>query len=67
MSEKMLLNAREVAALLGVHERSVRRWSMTGDFVRPIRLGRLYRWPKAAVERWIEDRNGKGRRDARAR
>ncbi len=63
MDRKLLLDAREVAALLGVHERSVRRWSMTGAFVRPVRLGRLYRWPRAAVERWLEDRNGKGRSD----
>lgn len=50
-----LLSARQVAALIGVHPRSVWRMAAAGDLPRPIRLGdRVVRWRLADLQNHIE-------------
>jgi len=50
-----LLDATAVAALLSCSRRNIYRLSDGGLMPRPIKLGRLTRWRRSEVERWIED------------
>jgi excisionase family DNA binding protein len=49
-----LLTAAEVAALLQVDVRTLRRMRHERTFPRPTRLGRSLRWKRSLVERWLE-------------
>ncbi len=67
-TDSKLGNVEEVAGMLGVSSRMVRRlWDM-GRMPRPISLGSLIRWRRDEVDQWIadgfprNDRRGKGRR-----
>ena len=51
MSDK-LLTVKEVAAWLGVSQRSVWQWSADGIIPPPIVLGRLRRWQLRDLEEW---------------
>ena len=51
--ERLLLDTAEVATLLGVSERWVRAKATTGDFPRKVKLGRLARYRRSDVERWL--------------
>ena len=42
------------AGLLGVSTRHVRRLADAGRCPAPVRLGSCVRWPRAAVEAWID-------------
>lgn len=48
-----LLDAKQVAATLAVSVRHVRRLADGGDLPRPVRLGKLIRWRRQEIERWI--------------
>jgi excisionase family DNA binding protein len=50
-----LLDVRAVARLLGCSERMVYRQSDAGRMPAPVKLGRLTKWRRAELERWIED------------
>ncbi|MGO9597026.1 MAG: helix-turn-helix transcriptional regulator [Isosphaeraceae bacterium] len=50
---KTLLNAEEVAAMLGVSERTLWRLLSAGRVPKPVRFGRSTRWRLADVEEWI--------------
>jgi predicted DNA-binding transcriptional regulator AlpA len=62
-----LLTAKELAAALGVHERTCWRLAAMaeagqGDFPRPLRIGpRLIRWRLADVEAYLAALAGGGR------
>jgi prophage regulatory protein len=49
-----LLNVKEVAAILKVSVRTVKRHVTKGIFPRPIEFGRNVRWDIADVESFIE-------------
>jgi excisionase family DNA binding protein len=49
-----LLTAAEVAALLQVDVRTLRRMRHERSFPRPTRLGRSLRWKRSLVERFLE-------------
>ena len=51
-----LLTASEVAALLQVDVRTLRRMRHERAFPRPARVGRSLRWKRSVVERWLEGR-----------
>lgn len=51
---RLLLDARTVAGLLSVSPRTVWSWSASGRMPRPVRVGRVTRWKRSEVERWIE-------------
>lgn len=53
-TSQLLLDAREVAELLGVESKTIFRMSQRGDFPLPIKVGRLRKWSRRAVENWIE-------------
>ena len=48
-----LLDVEAVAAMLGCSPRHVYRLSDAGAMPRPVKLGALVRWSKAAVEDWV--------------
>lgn len=48
-----LVDAREIALLLGCSAKSVRHLAEKGRLPKAVRVGRLCRWPKDAIERWI--------------
>lgn len=48
-----LLNVGQVAELLGCSVRHTYRMADAGRMPRPIKLGALVRWPRAAIESWI--------------
>lgn len=48
-----LLDVEQVAQLCGCSTRHVRRLADAGRMPRPLKLGALLRWQRAAVEEWI--------------
>ena len=51
-----LLDARTVAAMLSCSRRAIYTFSDGGRMPRPIKLGRLTRWRRVDIEKWIADR-----------
>lgn len=53
--EPMLLDTAAVAALLGVHTRTVERLRASGRMPRPIKLGtKAVRWDRRDIQLWID-------------
>lgn len=50
-----MLNVGDVAKLLRCSSRTVYRLADSGRMPRPVKLGALVRWPKAAIDAWIAD------------
>jgi prophage regulatory protein len=50
----VLLTADEVAAMLGVSERTLWRLLSAGKVPQPVRFGRSTRWRAAEVADWID-------------
>jgi excisionase family DNA binding protein len=50
-----LLDVNDVARLLNCSPRTVCRLADAGRIPRPVKLGRLSRWPSQAIEQWIAD------------
>lgn len=50
----VMLDVEAFAGLLGVSTRHVRRLVDAGKCPPPVRLGRSCRWPRPAVEAWID-------------
>lgn len=49
-----LIDANEVAGLLGVSPRMVWRLRDSGKMPRPTKIGSLVRWPREVIEDWID-------------
>jgi prophage regulatory protein len=49
-----LLTAEEVAAMLGVSERTLWRLLSAGKVPKPVRFGRSTRWKAGEIQRWLE-------------
>lgn len=49
-----LLTAADVAALLQINVRTLRRMRHERSFPRPTRVGRALRWKRSLVERWLD-------------
>lgn len=47
------LGGAEVAAELGVSERTLGRWVMRGRFPRPVKYGSRRHWTRGIVDAWI--------------
>jgi len=52
--DAQLLSIREVAAMLAIDERSVRRRVADGTLPEPVRIGRSVRWRKLDIENCFE-------------
>jgi predicted DNA-binding transcriptional regulator AlpA len=54
---KPVISREEFAALLGVSDRTFRRWARHKSFPRPIRVaGRLLLWSGSAVRKFLDGR-----------
>ena len=55
-----LLSARDLAKMLGVQERTIRRWrKQKGKLPQGIELGdSVIRWREQDIERWLVERGG---------
>lgn len=62
-----LLSVVRVATLLGCSIRTIYRLSDSGRMPRPVALGRLRRWDRNLIERWISSGCPDLRREQRAR
>jgi excisionase family DNA binding protein len=50
----LLLNVQQVGALIGgVSERKIRAMVSTGEIPAPVHVGRLARWRRVDIERWV--------------
>ena len=52
-SKPLLLSVREVAAILGICERTVWRLHDSNQMPQCIRLGRSVRWRRSDIEAWV--------------
>lgn len=52
---RLVLDARELAAMLGVSPQLVREMVRRGEVPGLIRAGRLLRFSRAAIERWMHE------------
>ena len=50
----VMLDVNEVGRLLGCSPRHVYRMADAGRMPRPVKLGRLVRWSRVVLEKWIE-------------
>jgi len=50
----LLLEADDAAGLLGVSRSAFYRLDLKGLVPRPIRLGKLRRWSRLELRRWVE-------------
>jgi excisionase family DNA binding protein len=52
--EPLMIDVRQVAALLGCSTRHVYRLADLKEMPQPARLGALVRWHKQAIREWID-------------
>ena len=50
-----LLSTADIARILGIGERSVRRWRSEGALPPAIEIGRSSYWKATVIEQWIDD------------
>ena len=60
MEEKELLNTAQVAQWLLFSESTIRKWVHYG-YIPHVKLGRGVRFIRKDVEKWMQERAGKGR------
>ena len=51
-----LMDTRQAAAVLGVQPRTLEAWRLRGSGPRYVQVGRLVRYRRAAIERWLAER-----------
>lgn len=56
MSEnsRELLTVEQVAEILGIAPVSVRRHAELGSLPAPVRIGRIVRWKRSDIARWLQ-------------
>lgn len=50
-----LINAHELANILGISQRTIWRLIANGKLIQPIRIGTSVRWRLEQVNQWIEN------------
>lgn len=55
LEDAQLITIQDVAAMLRLSVRSVRRLVSKGELVPPIKIGRAARWRKHEILVWIQD------------
>ena len=50
-----LINANELAKILGISQRTIWRLIASGKLIQPIRIGKNVRWRLDQVNQWIEN------------
>lgn len=59
-TQSLLLTVAEVLELLGgdISRRSIWRWSASGQFPKPVRLGGRTCWKRSDIEKFIAEADG---------
>lgn len=52
----LLLDAEQVAAVLGIDRATVFRMRSARELPEPLKLGRLTKWRRADIEAWVAER-----------
>lgn len=55
-----LLDVKQVATLFHIGVRSVWRRVKEPDFPKPIAIGKLKRWRKCDIDRWLDSKSDRG-------
>jgi excisionase family DNA binding protein len=50
------ISANELAQILDVDARTIRRWSHLGRMPRPTRVGNTLRWRRSTIDMWLKER-----------
>jgi len=66
MRDGDLITTREAAAMLGVAPRTLEGWRLRGGGPRYVAVGRLVRYRRAELERWLAERERASTSDRRA-
>lgn len=53
VAEALMIDARQIGALLSVCLRTVRIWDSTGKLPQPVRIGKCVRWRRSEINDWI--------------
>ena len=48
----------DLALIFNCSSRHIRRLVFRGDFPKPVKIGRLSRWPRPTVEHWFTEKVG---------
>ncbi len=56
VAAERMLTVRDLAELLSVHTRSIRRWVSEGELPPPIKIGGSLRWKPARIQEWIQEK-----------
>ena len=57
MMSKDMITTKELAAMLGVHCRTIRKWIINGTCPKPIRINaRVHRFKRDEISAWMEKR-----------
>ena len=51
--EAVLLTCKQVSVMVQLAERTIRALVSSGQFPRPVRIGRSRRWRRTDVEEWL--------------
>lgn len=54
LTSPKLINASDLAEMLGISERTIWRLIASGKLIQPIRIGKSVRWRLEQVNQWIE-------------
>lgn len=54
-----LLNAKEIAGLLGISLRKLEQMISEGELPEYVKLGRIRRWDEAQIQKWLQDKFSK--------
>jgi len=55
LEKPQLLDVNDVATIAACSPQTVRRLADAGKMPLPVKLGRLRRWPRVAIEEWIAE------------
>ncbi|MFC1805847.1 helix-turn-helix transcriptional regulator [Planctomycetota bacterium] len=60
--ERLLLDVKEVSALLHLGERTIWKLNAMGEFAAPVRIGRSVRWDRREIEAWLAEKNAEAQK-----
>ncbi len=53
-TDKLLLTASELAAMLGVNRSTIWTWHSGGKIPMPVQIGGITRWRKDEIQQWLD-------------
>jgi excisionase family DNA binding protein len=53
LGQQAWVSAKDIADFLGTTPKHIRCLSQRGEIPKPLRIGKLFRWRREAVEEWL--------------